>query len=984
MAIMIPSIPLKFTPASDEDKIFYALKNLPGDPNDKKNDYYVFHSLRINQIDKKTNTLVLHETDFVIFHPSKGILCIESKSGKAICRERVWHYAKADEDGIWKIGSAMSHGGPFQQAQDRMHDLLQYIDNQQVNLHGDPNKSLKTHCKALFAVCFPKIESVDETYRIKEKNNIIQKTFEDNFNGTENLKDLVIYGGELNDEDALKKKIDNIFNLNIVNSYAKDSRNGEGTITTGYKNGERVERLHDEDIQNLFDRVLCPNFNIVETIDSNTGETKYVQINQDQIRVLDILMAKKEMAISGMAGTGKTILALQLARKKALQDEKVLFLCRSSYQKKELEEQEKSRQGNRAKIIFRDIDWLRECWHNLDKTPVENKNGFYDFLCICIAKEAGKKKKNFKLNTIIVDEAQDFCKNEAFDGLKALHTSIKDVPVLAKSEDKLLKQRFRERTAENKNAFYIFYDEFQTDDNRKILEFAQEIKNHIELEKNCRNTFNIAKMALKPLIDVDHNYCQRRDSGEKVVINFYEGREVFNCKLEEWKYHNEFYYEEEFCFKLDNILRDYDLTPKNTVILTLKGEDSGDYSQIKGSVLFDYPERLVDREGNPVNVNNCFVDDLELFYKLDEERRFLFSGWKNFQGLEKRNVIIVDFDPTRFFDKVNESYMKKFYVTLTRAQDFCFILSLEPDYDTGFEYSDMCEQAEIAVPGSAEYDMINDIRAGDSVLPVLEKEYDGYDSSKKAFKLLDTDEDFWKSVGIALENEDQEAIAEYCKTYEIDERLLEECYEEYYFNTDEFHIEMIESEERVHDQLNPAFLNSYKYGRRSASMRKAIAEALGAENVFNEDVKKKLEDNYLEEMVSEVEKAGIPRELFHHDIFNMKYAWKGMRYFVNNPTVDFITRVFLSIEALETYGLNLEFVKNEYERLMNLNIRSERKKLSNEFWEKFKLTRDTGIISANDGISEICTKIGEEKLSQLDKLEKEAMEYLIHLNMKYG
>ena len=86
----------------------------------------------------------------------------------------------------------------------------------------------------------------------------------------------------------------------------------------------------------------------------------------------------------------------------------------------------------------------------------------------------------------------------------------------------------------------------------------------------------------------------------------------------------------------------------------------------------------------------------------------------------------------------------------------------------------------------------------------------------------------------------------------------------------------------------------------------------------------------------------------------------------------------------ETYGLNLEFVKKEYERLMNLNIRSEQKKLSNKFWEKFKLTRDTGIISANDGISEIRTKIGEEKLSQLDRLEKEAMECLIYLNMKYG
>ena len=116
----------------------------------------------------------------------------------------------------------------------------------------------------------------------------------------------------------------------------------------------------------------------------------------------------------------------------------------------------------------------------------------------------------------------------------------------------------------------------------------------------------------------------------------------------------------------------------------------------------------------------------------------------------------------------------------------------------------------------------------------------------------------------------------------------------------------------------------------------------------------------------------------------MKYAWQGMRYLVNNPTVDFVNRVLLSIEDSETYGLNLEFVKKEYERLVNLNIRSEQKKLSNKFWEKFKLTRDTGIISANDGISEIRTKIGEEKLSQLDRLEKEAMECLIHLNMKYG
>ena len=97
MSIMIPTVPKQYTPESDEDKIFYALKNLTGDPIDKKNDYYVFHSFKINQINDENNALERHETDFVIFHPSKGVLCIECKSGpsgKLMVQNGAWHRAK--------------------------------------------------------------------------------------------------------------------------------------------------------------------------------------------------------------------------------------------------------------------------------------------------------------------------------------------------------------------------------------------------------------------------------------------------------------------------------------------------------------------------------------------------------------------------------------------------------------------------------------------------------------------------------------------------------------------------------------------------------------------------------------------------------------------------------------------------------------------------------------------------------------------------
>ena len=100
MAKMFPEKPGEVSEYSKEDILFKALENLP-------DDYYVFHSFDI--VSFRENCIEESETDFVIFNPKKGIICLEAKAGKNIKYENnTWYYGS---------GIEMKHGGPFHQAQ---------------------------------------------------------------------------------------------------------------------------------------------------------------------------------------------------------------------------------------------------------------------------------------------------------------------------------------------------------------------------------------------------------------------------------------------------------------------------------------------------------------------------------------------------------------------------------------------------------------------------------------------------------------------------------------------------------------------------------------------------------------------------------------------------------------------------------------------------------------------------------------------------
>ena len=136
MAKMIPEKPIEISIGSREDEMFLALSKLP-------NEYYVFHSFVI----VNTSDGIIHEseTDFVIFHPQKGILCLEAKAGQINCDGGIWKYSS---------GITMKHGGPFKQADSNKWKLMKLFERK--GLIGLWNK-----CKVLHAVWFP---SVDRAY----------------------------------------------------------------------------------------------------------------------------------------------------------------------------------------------------------------------------------------------------------------------------------------------------------------------------------------------------------------------------------------------------------------------------------------------------------------------------------------------------------------------------------------------------------------------------------------------------------------------------------------------------------------------------------------------------------------------------------------------------------------------------------------------------------------------------------------------------
>ena len=276
MAIMIPEVPRDYDPLSLEDDMFKALSNLP-------DDYYVIHSFK--NVFVEDNVLHEGETDFVIFNPNYGIICVEAKAGQIKYQGGCWKYAS---------DRVMKHGGPYNQASQNKWDLL-------TRIQMSPLKDLQYRCKLIHAVWFPSISERDLS------SNRFPAEFDRRITMTvEALEDP-------------QKYIDSIFGIELENN-----------IQT---------HLSESDAKRLIREIICPEFDIFpsSSFDVDLKKITFNRLLEEQKGLLNYLVEQKSAVINGAAGTGKTMIAVEKATRHANEGEKVLFLCFNAFLREHLE-----------------------------------------------------------------------------------------------------------------------------------------------------------------------------------------------------------------------------------------------------------------------------------------------------------------------------------------------------------------------------------------------------------------------------------------------------------------------------------------------------------------------------------------------------------------------------------------------------------------------------------------------------------------------
>lgn len=405
MATMIPDIPKEFDAKSHEGIMFDELNQLP-------EEYYVFHSFEIVTI--KNNQILESETDFVIFHPKKGLICLEAKAGQVKYENGYWQYGS---------GKAMKHNGPYIQAKRNKWNLRDYMVE-----HGLEYEC--NNCKKLHAVWFPDVPEANfKGASLPGEGDIRITLTSDSFG-------------------HIQECIDNIFAFE-----------GQDRCTTN---------LSEKSVQKILERVLAPSFNLIslQQIEQERNKNVFKRMLREQVALLNYLEEQNNAIINGLAGTGKTVMAVEKARRHSERDEKVLFLCYNTFLNEHL----------RETYPYPHVSYYTVA-------------GLSQRLCEKVDYKALQEKLmqmflegTFPYQHVIIDEGQDFGKEE-----------IDEVEII-----ELLRENAIENEERN-GTFYLFYDKNQMVQSKEAPKYIEDADCKLTLYRNCRNTENIALTSLRLL-----------------------------------------------------------------------------------------------------------------------------------------------------------------------------------------------------------------------------------------------------------------------------------------------------------------------------------------------------------------------------------------------------------------------------------------------------------------------------------------------------
>ncbi len=521
MARLIPNIQVSEINLKPERDVARALvEQLP-------NEVIVYHSypwLRADRNDRTGNvTLQQGEADFLILWPDRGFLVLEVKGGEITydSETRKWN----------RVGGRYQIKDPFEQANGSLHYLIDKV-KKQVYFGNNPDFTYG------YSVVFPDCVYSGDVPPGSDSSIILSA----------------------NDLLKIDEKISRALNH--------------------WCRGQSHKGIPEANI-NQIKQVILPVFKLLpvlfRTIEDQ--EEKLFRLTEDQLKLLDFLRNQPRVAIEGVAGSGKTMLAKAQAEYFASRNKTTLFLCYNKVLAQWLQDTLPEEYTDLVKVVhFHKLakDWCKKA--NVEFKP-DSSDEFWRHEAADLLGDAIDLLPDEKFDAIVVDEAQDFFADWWLP-----------IEMLDKQEGEGL--------------LYVFYDPEQNLYNKDGVSIPP-LGNPFSLPTNCRNTKSIAKTC-GDILHKDIATHQRSPEGltteiiqettlDKIV-------KQLNAWIKEW-------------VKKEHI--------KSSQIVVLA-------PSVKSKSSLEYREHL------------SKVSITENIHDWQANKGFLFSTIRSFKGLEADFVILID------------------------------------------------------------------------------------------------------------------------------------------------------------------------------------------------------------------------------------------------------------------------------------------------------------------------------------------------------
>lgn len=402
MSKIYPKFVDDFHGSYGEEQIFKSLKTL----NDS---WTIFHS--INWQKRNINGKISWgEADFVIMNKNYGILVVEVKSGGITFKDGEWYQTRLDNNETNKMKN------PFSQA----------------------NRS---------------------KYKFRE-------LFENRFGFSEKIfVEKIVWFPSVTDDELSNIQLPQEYDKRLILT-SNSLSNPEKSITGAYNyyNSIKFNQISDSAYKEIFNLML-PEFNLIPELSSKYDEINYRfnQLTREQEKILNFIEFQNTIAIEGGAGTGKTFIALEYARR-ASNNGKVLFLCFNKYLNDFLN----------SKYFHDNVDYFNIYGFiakSIGASTITDNNMLKELKNIDITK--------LGYSTIIIDEAQDY----DFSILKYL----------------------RDISVKNNYNIVIFYDKNQQVIKSNFSSIIKDFDCKLTLKNNCRNTIKI-QSTINSIFSLPLNY----------------------------------------------------------------------------------------------------------------------------------------------------------------------------------------------------------------------------------------------------------------------------------------------------------------------------------------------------------------------------------------------------------------------------------------------------------------------------------------------